>query len=69
MWRSSVSHGLAVRDRRKSQDSGSEPALIFDNGRAKRGKIRLSGKALVNSPLLSFDEPSIGPATNSRIDF
>jgi hypothetical protein len=39
MWRSSVSHGLAVRDRRKSQDSGSEPALVFDNGRAKRGKI------------------------------
>ncbi len=31
------------------------------------GAIRL--KALVNSTLLSFDEASVSPATNSIIDF
>ncbi len=32
-------------------------------------QLQLSRKALVNSALLSFDETSAGPATNSIIDF
>jgi hypothetical protein len=66
---SSVSHGLAVRHGRESQDAGSEPALVSIMDDPSEIQLHLSRQALVNSTLLSFDEPSVGLATNSGIDF
>jgi hypothetical protein len=41
----------------------------LDRRRSERETTYLSRKPLVDSALLSFDEPSLSPATNSIIDF
>jgi hypothetical protein len=45
------------------------PTFISITAIRARGYPTLSRKALVNSTLLAFDEPSVSPATNSIIDF
>jgi hypothetical protein len=48
------------------------PRTHLDNGdprESARSYPKLSRKALVNSTLLAFDEPSLSPASNSIIDF
>jgi len=69
MRQSSLIRGLAVRHGSKSQHSGSDPALVPIMVTRARRYPKLSRKAPVNSTLLSFDEASVSPATNSIIDF
>jgi hypothetical protein len=56
-----------TEENRRTPEANPHSFSIMDE--PSEARFRLSGKALVNSTLLSFDEPSIGPATNSRIDF
>jgi hypothetical protein len=62
--------GLASRRQAWKQNRKTPEAIRtrFDNRDASDTQLKLSRKALVHSTLLSFDEASVSPATNSGID-
>ncbi len=67
--KSSLIHGRVVRLGSESRNIGSGRAVVSIMDDPSQIQVDVSRKALVKSTLLSFYEASVGPATNSVIDF
>ena len=64
--RLSTARGRGVEVNRKTPGGPPFVSIMADPSETQ---LQLSRKALVNSTLLSLDETSVSPATNSIIDF